>query len=158
MEYKDLRDFIGQLEKNGDLKRISKQVSPNLEITEISDRVLRAGGPALLFECPGESKIPLLSNLFGTEQRVALALGEDNAAALREVGKLLAFLKEPEPPTGFKAAMKTLPIYKKILDMSPKLVKNPKCQQIQLKGDDVDLSMLPIQTCWPDDAAPLSTG
>ena len=157
MEYKDLRDFIGQLEKNGDLKRISKQVSPNLEITEISDRVLRAGGPALLFECPGESKIPLLSNLFGTEQRVALALGEDNAAALREVGKLLAFLKEPEPPKGFKAAMKTLPIYKKILDMSPKLVKNPKCQQIQLKGDDVDLSMLPIQTCWPDDAAPLIT-
>ena len=157
MEYKDLRDFIGQLEKNGDLKRISKQVSPNLEITEISDRVLRAGGPALLFECPGESKIPLLSNLFGTEQRVALALGEDNAAALREVGKLLAFLKEPEPPKGFKAAMKTLPIYKKILNMSPKSVKNPKCQQIQLKGDDVDLSMLPIQTCWPDDAAPLIT-
>jgi 4-hydroxy-3-polyprenylbenzoate decarboxylase len=157
MEYRDLRDFIDQLERGGDLKRISRRISPNLEITEISDRVLRAGGPALLFENPGESKIPLLSNLFGTEQRVAQALGEDNAAALREVGKLLAFLNEPAPPKGFKAAMKTLPIYKKILDMSPKSVKNPKCQQIQLHGDDVDLSILPIQTCWPGDAAPLIT-
>jgi 4-hydroxy-3-polyprenylbenzoate decarboxylase len=157
MEYKDLRDFIDQLEQGGDLKRINKRISPNLEITEISDRVLRAGGPALLFENPGESKIPLLSNLFGTEKRVAQALGEDNAAALREVGELLAFLKEPAPPKGFKEAMKTLPIYKKILDMSPKSVKNPKCQQIQLHGDDVDLSLLPIQTCWPGDAAPLIT-
>ena len=157
MEYKDLRDFIDQLERGGDLKRISKRISPNLEITEISARVLRAGGPALLFENPGESKIPLLSNLFGTEQRVAQALGEDNAAALREVGKLLAFLKEPAPPKGFKEAMKTLPIYKKILDMSPKSVKNPKCQQNQLRGNEVDLSILPIQTCWPGDAAPLIT-
>ncbi len=157
MEYKDLRDFIDQLERGGDLKRISQRISPNLEITEISDRVLRAGGPALLFENPGASKIPLLSNLFGTEQRVAQALGEDNAAALREVGKLLAFLKEPAPPKGFKEAMRTLPIYKKILDMSPKSVKNPKCQQIQLHGDEVDLSILPIQTCWPGDAAPLIT-
>ena len=157
MEYKDLRDFIDQLEQGGDLKRISKPVSPNLEITEISDRVLRAGGPALLFEHPGESKIPLLSNLFGTEKRVAQALGEDNAAALREVGKLLAFLKEPSPPKGFKDAMKTLPIYKKILDMSPKAVKNPKCQEIQLHRDEVDLSILPIQTCWPGDIAPLIT-
>jgi len=157
MEYRDLRDFIEQLERGGDLKRISKSVSPNLEITEISDRVLRAGGPALLFEHPGESKIPLLSNLFGTEQRVAQALGEDNAAALREVGKLLAFLKEPAPPRGFKEAMKTLPIYKKVLDMSPKSVKNPKCQEIRILADDVDLSILPIQTCWPGDVAPLIT-
>jgi len=157
MEYRDLRDFIDQLEQSGDLKRISKCISPDLEITEISDRVLRAGGPALLFENPGKSKIPLLSNLFGTEQRVAQALGEDNASALREAGKLLAFLKEPAPPKGFKEAMKTLPIYKKILDMSPKSVKNPKCQHIQFHGDDVDLSMLPIQTCWPGDAAPLIT-
>ena len=157
MEYKDLRDFIDQLERGGDLKRISKRISPNLEITEISDRVLRSGGPALLFENPGESNMPLLANLFGTEQRVAQALGEDNAAALREVGKLLAFLKEPAPPKGFKEAMKTLPIYKKILDMSPKSVKNPKCQQVQLHGDDVDLTILPIQTCWPGDAAPLLT-
>jgi 4-hydroxy-3-polyprenylbenzoate decarboxylase len=157
MEYRDLRDFIDQLERDGDLKRISKPVSPNLEITEISDRVLRAGGPALLFEHPGESKIPLLSNLFGTEQRVAQALGEDNVAALREIGKLLAFLKEPAPPRGFKEAMKTLPIYKKVLDMSPKSVKNPKCQEIRILADDVDLSILPIQTCWPGDVAPLIT-
>ena len=157
MEYRDLRDFIDQLEKGGVLKRVSKQVSPYLEITEISDRVLRAGGPALLFECPGDSKIPLLSNLFGTAERVALALGEDNAAALRDVGKLLAFLKEPEPPKGFKEAMKTLPIYKKILDMSPKVVKSPKCQEVVFKGEEVNLSILPIQTCWPGDVAPLVT-
>ncbi|MCP4874518.1 MAG: 4-hydroxy-3-polyprenylbenzoate decarboxylase [Gammaproteobacteria bacterium] len=157
MEYKDLRDFIDQLERDGDLKRISRAVDPNLEITEISDRVLRSAGPALLFENPAGSKIPLLANLFGTEQRVALALGEDHAASLREVGKLLAFLKEPEPPKGFKDAMKTLPIYRKILDMSPKLVKNGKCQEIQFHADEVDLSILPIQTCWPGDAAPLIT-
>jgi len=157
MEYRDLRDFIDQLEAQGDLKRISQQVSPELEITEICDRVLRAGGPALLFEHPGDSKIPLLANLFGTEQRVAQALGKENAATLREVGKLLAFLKEPEPPKGFKDAMKTLPIYRKILDMSPKVVKRGKCQEVQYHGDNVDLSMLPIQTCWPEDAAPLIT-
>ena len=157
MQYEDLRDFIQQLEQQGELKRISKPVSPDLEITEISDRVLRAGGPALLFEHPGDSEIPLLANLFGTEKRVAMALGEDNATSLREVGKLLAFLKEPAPPKGFKEAMKTLPIYKKVLDMSPKSVKNAKCQQIQWHGDEVDLSRLPIQTCWPGDAAPLLT-
>ena len=157
MEYRDLRDFIAQLEKNGDLKRVSRRIDPNLEITEISDRVLRAGGPALLFEQPGDSKIPLLANLFGTEQRVAQALGEDSAASLREVGKLLAFLKEPAPPKGFKDAMKTLPIYKKILDMSPKEVKRGKCQEIQYRAEEVDLSMLPIQTCWPGDAGPLIT-
>jgi 4-hydroxy-3-polyprenylbenzoate decarboxylase len=157
MEYRDLRDFIEQLEKNGDLKRISQRVDPRLEITEISDRVLRAGGPALLFEHPGDSEIPLLANLFGTEQRVALALGEENAAALRDVGKLLAFLKEPSPPSGFKDALKTLPIYKKILDMAPKEVKKAKCQEIRYLDDEVDLSMLPIQTCWPEDAGPLIT-
>jgi 4-hydroxy-3-polyprenylbenzoate decarboxylase len=157
MEYRDLRDFIDQLEKNGDLKRISQRIDPNLEITEISNRVLRAGGPALLFEQPGDSDIPLLANLFGTEQRVAQALGEETAASLREVGKLLAFLKEPSPPGGFKEAMKTLPIYKKILDMSPKEVKKAKCQEIKYIAEDVDISMLPIQTCWPDDAGPLVT-
>ncbi|HKJ53790.1 MAG TPA: 4-hydroxy-3-polyprenylbenzoate decarboxylase [Gammaproteobacteria bacterium] len=157
MEYRDLRDFIGQLENDGDLKRISQRVDPNLEITEISDRVLRAGGPALLFEQPGESEIPLLSNLFGTERRVAQALGEDSATSLREVGKLLAFLKEPAPPKGFKEAMKTLPIYKKVLDMSPREVKKASCQKNRMQGDEVDLSMLPIQTCWPGDAGPLIT-
>lgn len=157
MEYRDLRDFIGQLEKNGDLKRITRRIDPELEITEIADRVLRAGGPALLFEQPGDSRIPLLANLFGTEKRVAQALGEESATSLREVGKLLAFLKEPSPPKGFKEAMKTLPIYKKVLDMSPKEVKKAPCQQIRLYGDDVDLSMLPVQTCWPGDAGPLIT-
>ena len=157
MEYRDLRDFIDRLEKNGDLKRITQRVDPNLEITEIADRVLRAGGPALLFEQPGDSDMPLLANLFGTEQRVAQALGEDSATSLREVGKLLAFLKEPAPPKGFKEAMKTLPIYKKVLDMSPKEVKKAPCQEIQLRGDEVDLSMLPVQTCWPGDAGPLIT-
>ncbi len=157
MEYRDLRDFIGQLEKNGDLKRIGRRIEPRLEITEISRRVLRAGGPVLLFERPGDCEIPLLANLFGTEKRVALALGEENAASLRDVGKLLAFLKEPSPPKGFRDAIKTLPIYRKVLDMSPKRVKNPVCQEIQYHQDEVDLSMLPIQTCWPGDAAPLIT-
>jgi len=157
MEFKDLRDFIDHLEKEGELKRISQKVDPNLEITEICDRVIRRQGPALLFEQAGDSKIPLLANLFGSELRVARALGEKQVEALREVGKLLAFLKEPEPPKGFKDALKNLPIYRKILDMSPKEVKNPVCQQICYSADDVDLSMLPIQTCWPGDAAPLIT-
>ena len=157
MQYKDLREFIDQLEKDGDLKRISQKIDPNLEITEISDRTLRQKGPALLFEKAGDSAIPLLSNLFGTEQRVAKAMGESQVTALRDVGKLLAFLKEPEPPKGFIDAVKSLPIYRKILDMSPKVVRNPLCQQIQMSGSDVNLSMLPIQTCWPGDAGPLIT-
>jgi len=157
MEYKDLRDFIDQLEKLGELKRIPQRVDPNLEITEVASRVLRNQGPALLFEQAGDSKIPLLANLFGTEQRVARALGTSALGSLREVGKLLAFLKQPEPPKGFIDAIKTLPIYRKILDMSPRQVKNPKCQQIKITADDIDLSVLPIQTCWPDDAGPLIT-
>ncbi len=157
MRYRDLREFIQQLEKDGDLKRISRRVDPHLEITEIADRTLRRKGPALLFEQAGNSKIPLLANLFGTEQRVARAMGAGEFDSLREVGKLLAFLKQPEPPKGFIDAVKTLPIYKKILDMSPRQVSNPKCQQIKITGDQVDLSILPIQTCWPDDAGPLIT-
>ncbi len=157
MSYRDLREFIAALEEAGDLRRIRTRVDPHLEITEVADRVLRAGGPALLFEHPGDSAIPLLANLFGTEQRVATALGEEQASALREVGRLLAFLKEPEPPKGFKAAMKTLPIYRKVLDMAPKTVRKPLCQQNVLRGDEVDLALLPIQTCWPGDAGPLIT-
>jgi len=157
MQYRDLRDFIEALENDGELKRIKQNVDPYLEITEISDRTLRAGGPALLFEHAGNSKIPLLANLFGTENRVARALGEEQSASLRDVGKLLAFLKEPEPPKGFKDALKTLPIYRKILDMSPKMVSKPLCQQIIMRGDEVDLSILPVQTCWPGDAGPLIT-
>jgi len=157
MRYRDLREFIEQLEKDGDLKRISRRIDPNLEITEIADRTLRRKGPALLFEQVGDSKIPLLANLFGTEQRVALAMGDSQLESLREVGKLLAFLKEPEPPKGFIDALKNLPIYKKILDMSPRVVSNAKCHQVKITGDDVDLAVLPIQTCWPDDAGPLIT-
>ncbi len=157
MSYRDLRDFVEALEAEGDLKRIHQTIDPHLEITEVADRVLRSGGPALLFEHPGDSAMPLLANLFGTEQRVAAALGEEQASALREVGRLLAFLKEPEPPKGFKAAMKTLPIYRKVLDMAPKRVKKPLCQQNVLRDEEVDLGMLPVQTCWPGDAGPLIT-
>lgn len=157
MHYKDLREFIAGLEKKHLLKRVGRSISPNLEMTEISDRVLRSKGPALLFENVLGTKIPVLTNLFGTEERVALALGAEKVTALREIGKLLAFLKEPTPPKGFKEALKTLPIYRKVLDMSPKVVKNALCHQIIIEKDEVDLSQLPIQTCWPGDAAPLIT-
>ena len=157
MQYKDLREFIQQLEKEGELMRIRQRVDPYLEITEIADRTLRKQGPALLFEQAGDSEFPLLANLFGTPQRVARAMGKNQVESLREVGKLLAFLKEPEPPKGFIDAIKNLPIYRKILDMSPRVVKNPLCQQIRHTGDAVDLSTLPIQTCWPGDAGPLIT-
>lgn len=157
MKYKDLRDFIKQLEAAGELKRISQPVSPNLEITEIADRTLRAKGPALLFENVEGSDIPVLANLFGTPERVAFGMGQEDVAALREVGKLLAFLKEPEPPKGIKDAFAKLPVFKQVLNMSPKRVKKAPCQKIVLEGDDVDLTKLPIMTCWPGDAAPLIT-
>lgn len=157
MKYKDLRDFITQLEKQGELKRISMPVDPKLEMTEICDRTLRAGGPALLFENPVGSDVPVLANLFGTPKRVAMGMGESSVEALREVGKLLAFLKEPEPPKGLKDAISKLPIFKKVLSLSAKEVKKAPCQQVVLEGDNVDLSKLPIQHCWPGDAAPLVT-
>lgn len=157
MKYKDLRDFIQQLEKRGELKRITTEVDPVLEMTEICDRVLRAGGPALLFENPKGYSVPVLGNLFGTPERVAMGMGEESVEALREVGKLLAFLKEPDPPKGMKDAFQTLPVFKKVLDMAPKEVKGAPCQDYLLEGDDIDLSKLPVQTCWPDDAGPLIT-
>ncbi len=157
MKYKDLRDFIALLEEKGQLKRISHPVDPNLEITEICDRTLRAGGPALLFENPIDSDIPLLGNLFGTPERVALGMGQESVEHLREVGELLAFLKEPEPPKGLKDAWEKLPVFKQVMNMGPKVVKSPPCQQVVQEGDDVDLDRLPIQTCWPGDAAPLVT-
>jgi 4-hydroxy-3-polyprenylbenzoate decarboxylase len=157
MKYNDLREFIEKLEEIGELKRIKHPVDPNLEMTEIADRVLRAGGPALLFENPTGHSVPVLANLFGTPARVAMGMGEEDVSQLREVGKLLAFLKEPEPPKGFKEAMKTLPIYRKVLDMAPKVLKRAACQDIVWEGDSVDLSRLPIQTCWPEDAGPLIT-
>ncbi|GMG85921.1 4-hydroxy-3-polyprenylbenzoate decarboxylase [Biformimicrobium ophioploci] len=157
MKYADLRDFIALLEKRGLLKRIDRPVDPILEMTEICDRVLRAGGPALLFENPVGFDTPVLANLFGTPERVALGMGQDNVAALREVGKLLAFLKEPEPPAGMRDAWEKLPIFKQVLNMGPKEVSRAPCQKVVIEKDAVDLDRLPIQTCWPGDAAPLVT-
>ncbi|MDH2432104.1 3-octaprenyl-4-hydroxybenzoate carboxy-lyase [Pokkaliibacter plantistimulans] len=157
MKYQDLRDFIRELEARGQLKRIKVEVDPYLEMTEICDRTLRAGGPALLFENPKGFDIPVLANLFGTPERVALGMGAENVEALREVGKLLAFLKEPEPPKGFRDAWEKLPIFKQVLNMGPKVVRSAPCQEVVLEGDAVDLHKLPIQTCWPGDAAPLVT-
>ncbi len=164
MRYKDLRDFIAQLEQQGELKRVAVEVDPHLEMTEICDRVLRAGGPAILFEKPkgydganGRPHVPVLANLFGTPRRVALGMGQDTVAALREVGKLLAYLKEPDPPKGLKDAWDKLPVLKQVLNMAPKLLDRAPCQEIVWEGKDVDLSRLPIQTCWPGDAGPLIT-
>ncbi len=155
--FRDLRDFIQALEAAGELKRITSEVDPNLEITEICDRTLKQQGPALLFENPKGSSIPVLGNLFGTPKRVAMGMGQEDVSALRDVGKLLAFLKEPEPPTGWKDLLDKAPKFKNALYLSPKLVKNPACQEVVIEGDDVDLGLLPIQTCWPGDAAPLVT-
>ncbi|MCF6808051.1 4-hydroxy-3-polyprenylbenzoate decarboxylase [Thiotrichales bacterium 19S9-12] len=156
--YHDLRDFLKYLELNNEFKVIDYPVNPALEMTEISDRVLKAKGPALLFKNPKhQSQTPVLTNLFGTEKRVAMAMGRDDVASLREVGQLLAYLKEPEPPKGFKDALDKWPLFKQVLNLSPKIIKKPKCQEIILKNDDVNLWDLPIQLCWPDDAAPLIT-
>ncbi|CAB0151703.1 3-octaprenyl-4-hydroxybenzoate carboxy-lyase [Pseudidiomarina piscicola] len=157
MKYQDLRDFIAMLEARGELKRIQLQVDPYLEMTEISDRTLKAGGPALLFENVKGHSVPVLANLFGTPERVALGMGQESVEALRDVGKLLAFLKEPEPPKGFRDALNLLPMYKKVLSMSPKQLKKAPCQEVVQSGDDVDLTKLPIQHCWPGDVAPLIT-
>ena len=157
MKYTDLRDFIDHLEQRGELKRISVEVDPVLEMTEICDRVLRAGGPAILFENPKGSDIPVLANLFGTAKRVAFGMGEESVEALREVGELLAYLKEPEPPKGMKDAWQKMPIFKQVLNMAPKVVKSAACQQQVIEGDDVDLGQYPIQHCWPEDVAPLIT-
>jgi 4-hydroxy-3-polyprenylbenzoate decarboxylase len=157
MKYTDLRDFIAYLEENGELKRITAEVDPNLEMTEICDRVLRAGGPALLFENPTGHSVPVLGNLFGTPRRVALGMGKESVDSLREVGELLALLKEPEPPQGMRDAWEKMPVFKQVLNMAPKVVKKAACQQEVIEGDAVDLSQYPIQTCWPEDVAPLIT-
>ncbi|RFC38893.1 MAG: 3-octaprenyl-4hydroxybenzoate decarboxylase [Candidatus Nitrotoga sp. CP45] len=155
MKYHDLRDFISQLEKLGDLKRVITSVSPHLEMTEICDRVLRAQGPAVLFEHPAGHNMPVLANLFGTPHRVALGMGEESVTALREVGKLLAYLKEPEPPKGLRDAWDKWPVLKQVLNMAPKVVSSAACQEVVWEGSEVDLGRLPIQTCWPGDVAPL---
>ena len=157
MKTSDLREFIALLEERGELVRIKQEVDPNLEMTEISDRTLRAKGPALLFENPKGYDIPVLCNLFGTPDRVALGMGQENVGALRDVGELLAFLKEPEPPKGLLDLWEKRHDFKQVLNMPVKVVKKAPCQQIVLEGDQVDLDKLPIQTCWPGDAAPLVT-
>ncbi|ALM51362.1 4-hydroxy-3-polyprenylbenzoate decarboxylase [Halomonas huangheensis] len=157
MKYQDLREFIAGLEQQGELHRVTAEVDPYLEITEICDRTLRAGGPALLFENVKGHDMPLLGNLFGTTKRVAMGMGQESVDALREVGELLAFLKEPEPPKGLRDAWSKLPIFKQVMSMGPKTVRSAPVQQVVLEGDDVDLDRLPIQHCWPGDAAPLVT-
>lgn len=157
MKYQDLRDFIAQLEALGELKRISHPVDPNLQMTEIADRVLRSKGPALLFEKPIGYDMPVLANLFGTPRRVALGMGQEDVSALRDLGELLAFLKEPKPPKGFKELLDNLPTWKRVLDMGPKVLKKAPCQEVVLEGDQVDLGKIPVQTCWPGDAGPLVT-
>jgi 4-hydroxy-3-polyprenylbenzoate decarboxylase len=157
LKYSDLREFIAFLEQRGELARIKQEVDPNLEMTEISDRTLRAKGPALLFENPKGYDTPVLCNLFGTPDRVAMGMGQENVSALRDVGTLLAFLKEPEPPKGLRDLWEKRHDFKQVLNMPVKQIKNPPCQEVVIEGDDVDLDKLPIQTCWPGDKAPLVT-
>ena len=157
MKYTDLRGFLAQLEASGELKRIRAEVSPRLEMTEICDRVLRAGGPALLFEKPKGFDMPVLGNLFGTVKRVAAAMGVEDPAALREVGRLLAMLREPEPPKGLRDLWDKFPVWKQLLNLPPKTISGAPCQEVVVEGKDVDLGRLPVQTCWPDDAGPLIT-
>jgi 4-hydroxy-3-polyprenylbenzoate decarboxylase len=157
MKYRDLRDFIGNLETIGELKRVREPVSVELEMSALSDRVLRAEGPALLFEQPLGYKVRSLTNLFGTPKRVALGMGAEQLGDLREVGHLLASLKEPEPPKGLKDAGRLLQMAKALWDMKPSLVRKAACQEQVFDGPDVNLSRLPIQTCWPGDAGPLIT-
>jgi 4-hydroxy-3-polyprenylbenzoate decarboxylase len=157
VNYSDLRSFLARLERLGELKRISVEVDPRLEITEICDRVLKAGGPALLFERPKGHSIPVLANLFGTPRRVALAMGRDSVEDLRELGQLLAYLKEPEPPKGLHDAWNKLPLLKQVWTMEPRTVRSAPSQEIVKQAGEIDLATLPIQTCWPGDAAPLIT-
>jgi len=157
VSYADLRDFLSQLEAKGELKRIAASVSPRLEMTEICDRVLRAGGPALLFERPAGHDMPVLANLFGSVKRIAAAMGVADAGALRDVGKLLAHLKEPEPPKGLRDLWDKFPLFRQVLNMAPKERSGAPCQEVVWEGKDVDLARLPVQTCWPGDAGPLIT-
>jgi 4-hydroxy-3-polyprenylbenzoate decarboxylase len=158
MKYRDLRDFVSQLEALGELKRVRAEVSPRLEMTEVCDRVLRAGGPAILFERPSGHSIPVLGNLFGTPHRVALGMGAGSVESLRDIGKLLAFLREPEPPKGVRDVIERwLPVGRQVMHMAAREISGAPCQEIVWEGKDVDLARLPIQTCWPGDAGPLIT-
>ncbi len=157
MQFDDLRTFITYLEEQGQLKRITEAIDPYLEMTEISDRTLRGGGPALLFENPKGFTQPVLTNLFGTPERVAFGMGQQSVEKLTEIGEFLAFLREPEPPENIKDALEKAPKFKQVLSMRPKRIKRPPCQEVVLEGDEVDLTQWPIQHCWPGDVAPLIT-
>jgi 4-hydroxy-3-polyprenylbenzoate decarboxylase len=157
VNYSDLRGFLARLETLGELKRVPVEVDPCLEMTEICDRVLKAGGPALLFEHPKGHSIPVLANLFGTTRRVALGMGRESVEALRELGQLLAYMKEPEPPKGLRDAWDKLPLLKQVWAMEPRTVRDAPCQEVIREGGQLDLASLPIQTCWPRDAGPLVT-
>lgn len=157
MSLSNFRDFLDYLEQQGELKRITYPINPYLEMTEISDRVLRSQGPALLFENPIGYDIPVLCNLFGTAKRVAMAMGREKTTELREIGELLAFLREPEPPKGIRQFFNILPKYKQVLNMPVKRRSSAPCQELIFKNDEVDLTQLPIMHCWPDDVAPLVT-
>ncbi|MBI0156507.1 MULTISPECIES: 4-hydroxy-3-polyprenylbenzoate decarboxylase [Gilliamella] len=157
MALSNFRDFLDYLEQQGELKRISYPVNPHLEMTEIADRVLRSQGPALLFENPIGYKIPVLCNLFGTAKRVAMAMGREETTELREIGELLAFLREPEPPKGIRQFFDVLPKYKQVLNMPVKHRSSAPCQELIFKDEEVDLTQLPIMHCWPGDVAPLVT-
>jgi 4-hydroxy-3-polyprenylbenzoate decarboxylase len=157
MKYRDLRGFMAGLEACGELRRVAEPVSPHLEMTALADRVLRAGGPALLLTSVPGFEMPALVNLFGTPRRVALGMGADAVAELRDVGRLLAALKEPEPPASLREAGKLWDMAKAVWDMKPARVGSPACQEVVIDGPDIDLASLPIQLCWPGDAAPLIT-
>ena len=157
MNFSDFREFLDYLEQHGELKRITYPVNPHLEMTEIADRVLRSQGPALLFENPIGYDIPVLCNLFGTAKRVAMAMGREETTELREIGELLAFLREPEPPKGIRQFFNVLPKYKQVLNMPVKRRSSAPCQELIFKDDEVDLTQLPIMHCWPGDVAPLVT-
>ena len=157
VNYRTLRDFIAALEGQGELKRIKTPVDPRLEVTEFCQRSLRAGGPALLFESPKGSDIPLLGNLFGSTRRIALAIGRGSVEELREVGKMLAFLKEPQLPRGIKEMLEKLPAWSQVLNVPPKVLGSAACRDNVIEGPDVDLARFPIQHCWPDDAGRLIT-
>ncbi|RBM27728.1 4-hydroxy-3-polyprenylbenzoate decarboxylase [Vibrio tarriae] len=157
MNFKDLRDFLDYLEQRGELKRITHPIDPHYEMTEISDRTLRAKGPALLFENPLGYDFPVLTNLFGTPERVAMGMGREQVQELRDVGQWLAYLKEPEPPRGLKELIEKLPVFKQVLNMPVKRLRRAPCQEIVWQGDEVDLDKIPVMSCWPDDVAPLLT-
>ena len=156
-KFEDLRDFLAELEAHGELHRVDTPVDPNLEVTEVCRRTLERGGPALLFTRPKGAHVPVLANLFGTQERIAAALGAGSTDVFQELGQLLASLRAPEPPRGLGDAWQKLPLIKEVLNMAPRVSKQGPCQEVVLEGPDVDLTSWPIQTCWPGDAGPLIT-